>query len=116
MREVGCERDGLATEPIADVICVTVDESNANGPSEDIFEVFDEVGPDKVTGLLEGVVDFGVGLSVVEIDSKGILDFVFGEVVDVVARRGGVLGWVADVISTATTEDVVWTLCGRGKS
>lgn len=116
MREVGCERDGLAAEPIANIICVTVDESNANWSSEDIFEVFDEVGPDEVTCLLEGVVDFGIGLGVVEVDAKGIHDFVFGEVVDVVAGRGGVLGWVADVISTATAEDVVWALCGMCKS
>lgn len=33
----GCERDGLAAEPVADVICVTVDESDTNWSSEDIF-------------------------------------------------------------------------------
>lgn len=112
MLVIGFERDCLATEPIADVICVTVDESDADGSGKDIFEVFDEVGPDEVTSLLEGVVDLGVGLSVVEVDPEGVLNFVLSEVVDVVAGRGGVLGRVADIVSAATTEDVVWALYG----
>jgi hypothetical protein len=109
---VGCERDSLAAEPVADVIRVTVDESDANRSGENIFQVFDEVGPDEVASLLEGVVDLRVGLSIVEVHAEGILDFVLGKVVDVVARRGGVLGWVADVISAAAAEDVVRALYG----
>jgi hypothetical protein len=61
--------------------------------------------------LLEGVVDIGVGLGIVEVDAERVLDFILSEIVDVVARRGGVLGWVADVISASATEDVVWALC-----
>jgi hypothetical protein len=34
---VGCEGDSLATEPVANVISVTVDESDANWSSENIF-------------------------------------------------------------------------------
>jgi hypothetical protein len=110
---IGFKRDCLATEPVTDVIRVTIDESDAHWSGEDVFQVFDEVRPDKVTGLLEGVVNFSVGLSVVEVDSQGVLDFVFGEVVDVVAGRGGVLGWVADIVRAAATEDVVRALCGE---
>lgn len=60
--------------------------------------------------MLEGVVDLGVGLGVVEVDAKGVFNFVFGEVVEVVAGRGRVLGWVADVVGAAAAEDVVRTL------
>lgn len=111
VRVIGCKRDCLATEPVTDVVCVTIDESDADWSGENIFKVFDEVRPDKVTGLLEGVVNIGVGLSVVEVDSQGVLDLVFGEVVDVVAGRGGVLGWVANIVCAAATEDVVRALC-----
>lgn len=63
------EGDGLAAEPVADVICIAVDKGDADGAGEDVFQVFEEVGPDKVAGLLEGEVDFVVGLRVVYIDT-----------------------------------------------
>ena len=111
VREFGRKRDSLATEPVADVICVTVDEGDADGAGENVLEVFDEVGPDEVASLLERVVDVAVRLSVVEVDAEGVHDIVSGEIVHVVARRGGVLGWVADVVSAAAAEDVVRALC-----
>ena len=111
VREVGRKGDGLAAEPVADIICVTVDESDADWPGEDVLEVFDEVGPDKVASLLEGVVDFGVRLSVVEVNAEGVHDIISGEIVHVVAGRGGVLGWVADVVSAAAAEHVIRALC-----
>lgn len=51
------EGDGLATEPVADVVGVTVDERHAHGQLEDLLQVFEEIGPDEVARLLEGVVN-----------------------------------------------------------
>lgn len=51
------EGDGLATEPFADVVGVTVDERHAHGQLEDLLQVFEEIGPDEVARLLEGVVN-----------------------------------------------------------
>ena len=53
MRVVRGEGDGLSAKPVADVVCVAVDEGDADGQVEDLFEVVDEVGPDEVTGLLK---------------------------------------------------------------
>jgi hypothetical protein len=62
---LGCEGDGLAAEPVADVVGVAVDKGNAHRPGQDVFQVFEEVGPDKVSGLLECEVDLVVGFGVV---------------------------------------------------
>lgn len=104
------EGDGLATEPVADVVCVTVDEGNADGAGEDVLEIFDEIGPDEVTGLLEGKIDFVVGASVVEVDADGIHDRVLGKVLLIVARRSRVIIGVTNVIDTPAAEIIVGTL------
>lgn len=107
---LGSERDSLATEPVADVVGVAVDEGNADGAGKNILEVFDEVGPDEVTGLLEGKVDFVVGAGIVEVDADGIHDGVLGKVLLVVTRRSRVIVGVTNVIDTPAAEVVVGTL------
>ena len=81
--------DGLGhrfpAKPVADVVCVAVDEGDADGQVEDLFEVVDEVGPDEVTGLLEGVVDGLAGGGVVEVHTDGLFDGVLLEVFAVVS-------------------------------
>lgn len=78
------EGDGFAAEPVADVVCVAVDEGDTDGEVEGFFEVVDEVGPDEVAGLLEGVVDSLVGGCVVEVYADGFFDRVLFEVLAVV--------------------------------
>lgn len=71
---VGGERDGLPSEPVADVVCVAVDEGDADGGVQDHLEVFDEVREDEVAGLLEGVVDLVIGvLCVVQVYADRVL-------------------------------------------
>ncbi len=90
------ERDGFPTEPIADVVSITVVHGDADRVVEDHFEVGKEVGIGEVTGLLEGVVDVVVGVGIVEVDAKGILDGGEVEVLFEIGRRGGVYVGVAD--------------------
>ena len=85
VRVVRGEGNGLSAKPVADVVCVAVDEGDADGQVEDLFEVVDEVGPDEVTGLLEGVVDGLAGGGVVEVHTDGLLDGVLLEVFAVVS-------------------------------
>lgn len=85
------EGDGLAAEPVADVVGVAVDERDADGQLEDLLQVFDEVGPDEVAGLLEGEVDVVVRLRVIDVHADGVHHRVFLEVVDVVRFRGRIL-------------------------
>lgn len=91
MRVVRGEGDGLSAKPVADVVCVAVDERDADGEVQDGFEVVDEVGPDEVAGLLEGVVDVCVGGGVVEVYAEGVFDGGFLEVFLVVGGGCGVL-------------------------
>ncbi len=79
MRVLQGEGDGLATEPVADVVCIPVDEGNADWVCEDFFEVLDEVGPDEVAGLLEGVVDFVVRGSIINAYAEGFHNPVLAE-------------------------------------
>jgi len=88
---VGGQGDGLAAEPVADVVGVAVDEGDADGELEELLEVVDEVGPDKVAGLLEGVVDLGVGGGVVDVDADGVHDVVLLQVFGEEVGWGGVL-------------------------
>lgn len=110
------EGDGLAAEPVTDVVGVTVDQGHAHGAVEDIFQVFDKVGPDEVTSLLEGKVDLVVGLGVVEVHTESIHDRIFGQVAEVVLLRSGIIVRVADVVDAATAKGVVWALYRRKTS
>ena len=104
------EGDGLAAEPVADVICVAVDESDTDGAREDVFQVLEEVGPDEVASLLEGKVDFVIGLRVIYVDTQGVHYRVFSEVVCVVAFWGWVVARMADIVGTSAAEDIVGAL------
>ena len=50
---VECERDGFSAEPVADVVCVAVEEVDAKTLVEQVLEVLAEVGVDEVAGVLE---------------------------------------------------------------
>ena len=50
---VECERDGFSAEPVADVVCIAVEEVDTQALVEQILEVLAEVGVDKVAGVLE---------------------------------------------------------------
>ena len=50
---VDLERNGLATEPVADVIRITVEEGNAKSLVKQVLEILAEVGEDEVAGVLE---------------------------------------------------------------
>lgn len=65
VRVLQCETDGLAAEPIADVVGVTVDEGDADAVVEDALEVGFVNRVDEVAGRLEGVGDGGVGFGVI---------------------------------------------------
>ena len=50
---VDLERDGLATEPVADIISITVEERDAQALVKQVLEILAEVGEDEVAGVLE---------------------------------------------------------------
>ena len=62
---VDFEGDGLAAEPVADVVCVAVDQSHSDRIIENCFEVCEEIGIHEVARLLECIVNVGVGFCVV---------------------------------------------------
>ena len=63
------ERNGLAAEPVANVIGVAVVEGHADAGVEERFEVCDEVGVDEVAGVDECVIDGGARIGrIVEIN------------------------------------------------
>ena len=90
------EGDGLPAEPVANVVGIAVVEGDTDGVVEDHFEVGKEIRIREVAGLLEGVVDVVVGLSIVEVHAEGILDERLVEVLFEIGRRRGVYVWVAD--------------------
>jgi len=90
------ERDGLAAEPVADVVCVAVGQCYPDGVIEDFFEISEEVGIDEVAGLLEGVIDVVIGLGVVEVDTEGILYGSEVEILHEVCWGCGIDVWVAN--------------------
>jgi hypothetical protein len=53
VRVVERERDGFAAEPVADVVCVAVEEVDAKALVEQVLEVLAEVRVDEVAGVLE---------------------------------------------------------------
>lgn len=74
VREVGSEGYGFAAEPVADVICVAVEECDADAVGEDFLEVFEEVGEDEVAGAAEaGEHGRGAGARVVDVYAESFL-------------------------------------------
>jgi len=53
VRVVELERDGFAAEPVADVVCVAVEEVDAETLVEQVLEVLAEVGVDEIACVLE---------------------------------------------------------------
>lgn len=66
---VDFEGDGLAAEPVADVICVAVNQGYADGIVEDRFKIRKEVWVNEVACFLERIVNVIVGLCVIKVDS-----------------------------------------------
>ena len=59
------EGDGLAAEPVADVVGIAVVEGDADGVIEDHFDVGEEIGIGEVAGLLESIVNVIVGFRII---------------------------------------------------
>ena len=64
----------MPSEPVADVVCIAMVQSHADGAVEEEFEIGEPVGVDEVAGFLEGVVDVGVGFGIVQVHAKSVLD------------------------------------------
>ncbi len=101
------ERDGLAAEPIADVICVSVDKGDANTVAKDLLEVGFVDRVDKVACGLEGVGNGGVRLGVVKVDPNGLLSACGVEKINKVSVWGGIVVWVTDIVDAAASVGVV---------
>jgi hypothetical protein len=103
------EGDGLTAKPVANVVCVAVDEGNADTVPENLFKIFDEVGVYEVTGVLETLSYVGAaGSGVVDVYPKRLLCALHVQELDKVVGRSGVVEWVADVVNTAAAICVVW--------
>jgi ketopantoate reductase len=122
---VECERDGFSAEPVADVVCVAVEEVDTKALIEEVLEVLAEVGIDEVARVLElprgngnqlcgwgdhvlqGVyspVDVRVGGGVVQIHTNGALHVRLVEVRRQVGWGSRVIRWVTDVVGTTAAE------------
>lgn len=99
--------DGLAAEPVADVIGVAVVERHADGVVEDHFEILNEVGVGEVARDLEGVAHVVVRFRVVQVHAEGILDGGLIHIVDEVGWGSGIVVGMADIVDAATAELVV---------
>ena len=62
---INLEGDGLAAEPITDIVCIAVVHSYSDGVVEDHFKVCKEIWVNKVTCFLECVINIVVGFRVV---------------------------------------------------
>lgn len=108
MRVVHGEGDGLAAEPVADVVGVAVDERDAHAVVEDVLEVGDELRVDEVARVGEARVDQTRGRRrVIKVHAEGLLRAGLVEVIDKVSGRGGIFVRMADIVDAATTEGVV---------
>lgn len=106
--EVELVGDGLAAEPVADVVGVAVEEAHAHAVVDDQLEVVDEDRVAEVAGAGEGIEDVVVGPRVVEVDAEGLLHIGLVEVVDEVCGRRRVVVRMTDVVDTAPAVFVVW--------
>lgn len=67
---VQCLRDGLTTEPIADIIRIAIQQGNSNPTRNNLLQVDQEVGIDEISTLLERVVDVIARARVINRDAK----------------------------------------------
>lgn len=109
MRVVSSKRDRFATEPVTDVIRIAVNQRDTNRKLENLLKIVDEVRPDEVAGLLEGVIHLRAGGGVIEVDAQGVLDGGLLEVLVVAGWWGWVVAWMADVVDAAAGVLVVRT-------
>ena len=87
--------DGLASKPVANVVCVTVIHCYADRVVKNHFEIRDKrVGP--VASLLKGVVDVIVGIRIVEINAEGLLNRGEVEILLEVFWGSGIFVWVTN--------------------
>lgn len=122
MRVVHGEGDGLAAEPVADVIGVAVDERDAHAVIEDVLEVSDELRVDEVARVGEAREDqTRRRRRVIEVHAEGLLRAGLIEVIDKVSGRGGIVVRVADIVDATTAEGIVGPfdeatadVCGAG--
>lgn len=62
------ERDCLPAEPVTDVICIAVEQSNADTSIEQHVYILEEVGVDEVARCLESIINIVVAFGIVEVD------------------------------------------------
>ena len=101
------EGDGLAAKPVAYVVCVAINEGDADTVVEDALKVGLENGVDEIARGLESICNGGVGLGIVKVDTDGLLCLCGVKEVDKVAVRSGVVVRVADVVNTAATVGII---------
>ena len=93
VRVVDLLGDGLAAEPVADVVGVAVHEGDAHVQIEQVLEIGDVDGVGEVAGVREALEDEAAGGGgVVEVDAEGILDLGRIEIVDEVFGWSGCVG------------------------
>lgn len=90
--------DGLAAEPVADVVCVTVDQGDADAAVEDRFEILQKGLVDEVSGLLESEIYLKVCiLCIIDCNTECLLYRWLVQVVHEAYGRGRVVEGVADI-------------------
>ena len=94
----------MAAKPVADVIGIAVREGNSHSLVKEILEILTEVGEDKVSCVLELVVDVAVGSRVIQVDADGVLHMRLVEVRSQVRRRCRVITGVTNVVGSTTGE------------
>lgn len=99
--------DSLPAEPIADVIGVAIDEGHAYAVVEYQLEIVNEDWVGKVAGLLKRIVNVIVGLRIVHVDTKGLLNLRQVEEIIEISWRGRIFIGMADVINPATAIHVI---------
>ena len=109
--EVERERDGLAAEPVADVVRVAVIQRYAHAVVQDHLEIIFEDGEDEVARVVKAEADGVAGVGgVVEIHTERLLRR--GHVEELFKVRGGsgIAPRVPDVVDAAAAVGVVWPL------
>lgn len=101
------EGNGFATEPIADVVGVAVEESDPHGGVEDHLQIFDEIWIGKVARHLEGIAHVVVRLRVVKVYTESVLNVGFVEKIIEVSGRSRIIVRMTNIIHASVTEHVV---------
>lgn len=94
------------TKPVTNVISIAVEESYTDSRCHDFLQVREKVGVDKVAGGLKLEVNVVVRASVVEANTKGVLNVPLVEKITVERRRSWVIFGVTDVAGNKTSAQV----------